>query len=238
LIKAFENTPSILSRWVKIDPDCYDIKERTLIEWLEQFGTLLTGIEEDNVTVSAFDEDPTSEAGAGQVKLGQGLLSVKMEISKHMPEFVPLNGNRVRFHYGGIPKQCINCYKNGHIKQDCKDEKVSWYTYAERFAYMHDEYLHLFGKWRRILETRKHEQEKANDQAKLLTLVKENTPKQNEDTSSSDTDGTILESEDEITQPVSKLAAIFNQTNQKETGTKPKDSIPPTTNNRDKKPKK
>jgi len=112
-----------ISRWVKIDPDCYDMNCEKLTTWLNIYGELLTEIEEDNQVVKAADENSDEEAGAGKVQLGKGLLSVKMEITKPLPEFLPIDGHRVRIFYRGMNKQCLNCYGFGHEKKLVKSRE-------------------------------------------------------------------------------------------------------------------
>jgi len=106
--------------------------------WLKLYGEPLTDIEEDNILVPAFDEDPEEEAGAGQVKLGKGLLSIKMKIERSIPEFLPIDGKRVRIHYSGMAKQCLNCYGYRHVKADCKNAKTQWLEYVAGFMQNND----------------------------------------------------------------------------------------------------
>jgi len=140
-------------RWLRIDPDCYDMEEELLLEWLNLYGTPLTKLEEDNCVVPAFDEDPDEEAGAGEVKLGKGLLSIKIQLEKPIPEFLPIDGKRVRIYYAGMHKQCVNCYQYGHIKAECKEERATWLEYVAGFIKNNlNIRKELFGRWYGIVE--------------------------------------------------------------------------------------
>jgi len=81
-------------RWVKIDQDGYDMKEENLKKWLSLYGKLLSKIREENVVVLDVEEESEDEAGAGKVQLGLSSLIVKVELKKHIPEFLPIDGKK------------------------------------------------------------------------------------------------------------------------------------------------
>jgi len=144
-------------RWVKIDQDGYDMKEEMLKSWLTNYGQLLTEIREENVVVSDVEEESDNEAGAGKVQIGLSSLIVKMELTKHIPEFLPIDGKKVRIHYGGIAKQCLNCYEWNHRKAECKQGKKIWVDYVAEFIKNHDYDPLMYGRWMKIIRERSRE---------------------------------------------------------------------------------
>jgi len=82
------------------------------------------------------------------VPLGCGTLSVKVKLSKPIPQYLPMYGRKIKIYYRGIDKQCTNCYNFGHIKKICVNQKVDWIEYVARFMASNDHIPDaLFGKW-------------------------------------------------------------------------------------------
>jgi len=98
------------------------MKREMLDNWLKLYCTPLSDYKEENIVVSDYEEDSEAEAGSGKVQLGISTLSVRVEIYKEIPEFLPIDGKRVRIHYGGITKLCLRCYEPDHKKAECKNE--------------------------------------------------------------------------------------------------------------------
>jgi len=160
-----------------------------------------------------------------------------MELTRHIPEFLPIDGHRVRFHYGGIPKQCLNCYGWGHMRSECTYTKVTWIEYVENFV-MKEKNLRdinlderLLGRCSSILEKRKLEREKESSKNEHLTFVSQIRSKTSsdieltDDSSESETENgnkTIATSKtnddvdvDTDTASVAELAAKFDKKTKK-----------------------
>jgi len=43
---------------------------------------------------------------------------------RHIPEYLPIVGQKVIVNYPGIPKICNKCYKMGHTKRNCRSNQV------------------------------------------------------------------------------------------------------------------
>jgi len=211
----FGNIPTKLSRWVKIDPDCYNADLEKLTDWLKVYGELVTEIEEDNQVVEAFDEQSDEEAGAGKVQLGKGLLSVKMEISRHMPEFLPINGKRARIFYRGMSRQCLNCYGYGHVKKDCKEKEVHWLEYVAGFIINNHEDLEPrhYGRWYHLADRKLKGTGSTieNEIKKLKEKEKSTIPVENDDEDEYDTVQESSGDEEQTSQPVAALTAKFDK---------------------------
>ena len=93
------------------------------------------------------DEDP--DVGEEiSFKVGGGRLKVKMRIDEHIPQYLPINGRKVKVHYRGIPKMCTNCYQDGHIKFECPNEQVTWIEYVATFIESNPDIPEqLYGRW-------------------------------------------------------------------------------------------
>ena len=132
-----------------------------LQKWLSYYGQTITEITEDDLEISDVEEDSENEAGADKFKIGTCNLSVKMELKRHIPELLPMAGFKVRVHYGGIRKQCLNCYGWDHVKKECKEQTSQWLEYVAGFIERHEKEgftIDMYGKWfkqvrKRINET-------------------------------------------------------------------------------------
>ncbi len=92
-----------------------EVTKSGILRWIEVFGEVIG----DPITKK--DED-TIETGTIQFKL---------LLEHHIPEFLPIYGTKSRIFYAGMPKQCGRCYKQGHFKADCPNDKVNWQSYTE-----------------------------------------------------------------------------------------------------------
>jgi len=72
--------------------------------------------------------------------------SVKLKLTYHIPEFLPIFGKKARIYYHGMPLFCGGCHQLGHLKADCRREQIDWWTFIEslRKAKIPSEY---FGTW-------------------------------------------------------------------------------------------
>lgn len=99
--------------------------------WLEIFGDVFGD--------PMFKEDEDN--------IESGSLQFKINLEHHIPEYLPIYGTKSRIFYAGMPRQCGRCYKQGHYKADCPNDKVNWSTYIEKLydtgAYKRE----WFGRW-------------------------------------------------------------------------------------------
>jgi len=58
---------------------------------------------------------------------------VDVELSQHIPEQLPIKGNRALVYYPGIPRQCKTCFETGHIAPKCPNGKEDYLNYVVRF---------------------------------------------------------------------------------------------------------
>ena len=72
------------------------------------------------------------------------IYTVSMVIRQDIPEWLPLDGLRVRIQYLKMKKLCNGCY-NHHLRKDCNNPKISWTDYVNKFS---NEYAEIqYKKW-------------------------------------------------------------------------------------------
>ena len=130
---------------MKIEGCDYRVSKEMILEWLGQYGELLTDLVED-----VFEDSEDSE-GTNTT----GIYSVKMKLNYNIPQLLPVDGRRIKIYYRNIIKLCTSCFGK-HARRNCKEPKVKWIDYVRNFI-LENPMMNpnLFGKWITILEREK-----------------------------------------------------------------------------------
>jgi len=128
--------------------------------WVSKFGQV-----KSKVTF------PTAEDG-----IGTDEWVVDVKLNQHIPQVLPINGNRATVYYPGIPKLCKKCYRTDHTAPSCKNP-VDWLDYVATFVNtgLYDE--RMFGRWMDTLR-KYHPQfnRQPNDLRSEITLNRKGVP--------------------------------------------------------------
>ena len=134
-------------RWVKIEGNDWRIEKGKMLEWLSYFGEIRSDLTEDVHEGSEDSEDDLQPVGLG-------VYSVKMKLRRDIPQFIPMDGRRIRIYYRTIVKRCTNCFQQ-HLRKQCKNEKVEWFSYVKRFSELHPEIpANFYGRCSSMIESR------------------------------------------------------------------------------------
>lgn len=151
--KEEENPDDPWTRWVSVEGTGYAQKEDIVSDWLLRYGEFLTDYDEEAFEVVDDDPDIGEEATPN---FGSGKFKVKMRIVEHIPQYLPVNGKKVKIYYKGIEKLCTNCYHPGHMKAECKNRKITWLQYVEKFMEDNiDVPARLYGRWINVVRAAK-----------------------------------------------------------------------------------
>jgi hypothetical protein len=133
------------TRLVKIKGCEYRVPREVLMAYLSHFGQVVSEIMEEVFEVDLGPE----ECDDGTNRTGD--YTVKIKLTKDLPQIAPIMGKRVKFFYRGIQKLCTKCFGN-HNKQVCKSRKIPWIGYVAQFKELHPEIPSaLYGKWFEIV---------------------------------------------------------------------------------------
>jgi hypothetical protein len=84
-------------------------------------------------------------------------LEVEVKLKRHIPEFLPMYGRRIRIFYVGMQRQCNNCFGLGHFRAECEEEKKDWFSYIEDLVDSGDFEEELFGEWPEVIKRKRKE---------------------------------------------------------------------------------
>ena len=102
--------------WLKVEECEYRLEEQKIIDWLPHFGEIKSKISEDTHGGSDDSDDDFPS-------VGNGIYSVKMKLSKEMPQLIPMFGKRIGLYYRGIVKRCTNCFGT-HLRKTATTKKL------------------------------------------------------------------------------------------------------------------
>ncbi len=130
--------------WVKVEGAEYQVEPETIRKWLLNYGTLMTELTEDKVD---FDVSSDEEELYQGVELKTGIYSIQMEIKDPIPQFLPIDGKRIKIYHKGIKKWCTNCFKATHLRMACTSQRIEWLEYVDRFMVNNNLDNSYYGKW-------------------------------------------------------------------------------------------
>jgi len=85
-------------------------------DWIGKFGKIKVG-----ATSPKADDD-----------IGTDDWIITIVLEQHIPQVLPIGGNRAIVYYPGIPKLCKKCYESDHLAPSC-NKSVDWLEYVARF---------------------------------------------------------------------------------------------------------
>jgi hypothetical protein len=72
---------------------------------------------------------------------------IEVTLSEFIPEWLPMFGKKVRIFHHGMPRQCNGCFEIGHLKWECKNQKMNWQAYVQKMKNSGKFQKELFGSW-------------------------------------------------------------------------------------------
>jgi hypothetical protein len=97
----------------------FGVEASGVINWLKLFGTLQPQF--------GFVVNPNTG-------LKSDVLEAEITLKKHIPEFLPIHGQKCLVSYPGIPRLCNRCYGIGHMRRECNNIKRDWIEYVKDFV--------------------------------------------------------------------------------------------------------
>jgi len=128
-------------RWITIDGNFTIMDNEDLLrDWLVHFGKIISEFESETEKI-------------GDHTIATGRIKVKMVLTDHIPQLVPIHGQKVKFYYRDIKKLCTNCFEIGHYRANCNKERRQWLTFVAQFMERFPEIeKQMYGRWATLLE--------------------------------------------------------------------------------------
>jgi len=83
------------------------------------------------------------------------VIEFNVVLHHHVPEYLPIYGQKIVTSYIGMPRICNKCFKTGHVRRVCKSEPALWIDYVD-FLFSSGQFEpEIFGDWADIIKSRK-----------------------------------------------------------------------------------
>jgi hypothetical protein len=120
---------------VTVKTNDFTIEPKDVMAWLAKFGSVCVEVDYEKNSLGIRTD----------------VLVFEVVLKKHIPEFLPISGRKVLINYPGIPRECNNCYRTGHLRRNCKTKKRDWIERVDELRRSGDFEDELFGGWLTIL---------------------------------------------------------------------------------------
>jgi len=131
--------PAEIGQLVRITASTVDftVAPKDIVAWLSKFGSVNTN----------------PEYVKNALGIRTDVIEVDLLLKAHIPEYLPVAGKKAQINYAGIKKTCINCYKECHLKRNCRSRKVEWIDKVDamRKSALYED--SLFGEWTTIIDS-------------------------------------------------------------------------------------
>ena len=123
-----------------------------LVQWMGAFGTVL------DEPLEIVDESIRGK--------GTGDFTINLKLKKNIPQFLPINGKKVRVSYRGMKRLCNSCFEPGHERRDCKAERILWIDYVVAFIEITKFPSDWYGRWANVAENVRKQRADRNEERK------------------------------------------------------------------------
>jgi hypothetical protein len=117
----------------------FGVEADGVINWLRLYG----------IITSKYDF--TASNNVGNTGIRSDVLQAEIVLKKHIPEYLPMYGQKVVVHYPGIPRMCNRCYTIGHMSRDCNNIKKDWIEYVNSLV-EDGVNIEMVGSWKQAIQ--------------------------------------------------------------------------------------
>ena len=128
--------------WIKVEGSEYELPKEDIVGWLMKYGNPITELTEDK---------ERDQSDSDENEYFNGIYSIKMDLEKKPPQFLPIGGKKIRIYYKGISKRCVKCFGTGHLKKDCSMQRKDWMEYVSDFMFESEFDLEMLGEAKKYL---------------------------------------------------------------------------------------
>jgi len=115
----------------------FGVEPPGILNWLQRYGTVSAKYN--------FVQNP--ETG-----VFTDVFETEICLNRHIPEYLPMYGQKVSVEYPGIEKVCNRCYTPGHMRRECGNSPREWIKFVIDFIKEENIPSELIGSWENAIE--------------------------------------------------------------------------------------
>ncbi len=112
----------------------FGVEAAGVLAWLKLYGTV--------VNYTGFAENPCNPG------LKSDVFVAEVTIRRHIPEYLPMYGQKTLVGYPGIPRLCNRCFVSGHLRRDCNNLKKDWIEFVNNLVEENGIKIDMVGSWK------------------------------------------------------------------------------------------
>jgi len=115
----------------------FGVEPPGIVNWLQLYG----------VVSSTYNFRRNPDNG-----LYSDIFETEITLTKHVPEFLPMYGQKTTVNYPGIERVCNRCYNSGHLKRDCKNSPREWIRFIIDLVEEEKVPINYIGSWEKAVD--------------------------------------------------------------------------------------
>ncbi len=119
----------------------FKVEASGIQNWLKHYGTI--------TSQKGFIVNPNTG-------LKTDVFETEILLKRHIPEYLPMYGQKCQINYPGIPRMCNRCYTVGHLRRDCQNKKRDWVEYIVALVFDNAFDVELIGTWKNAIDRWEH----------------------------------------------------------------------------------
>jgi len=114
----------------------FGVEAEGVTNWLKLYGNVITQtFVKSNLTGLSTD-----------------VVEAEIILKEHIPEYLPMYGQKCQVSYPGIPKLCNKCYKFNHFRKECNNKSKDWIEFVIEYISQNRISHELIGTWKGAIQ--------------------------------------------------------------------------------------
>jgi len=114
----------------------FGVEADGVTNWLQLYGTVYSQSFVKNETTGLMTD----------------IIEAEMVLKAHIPEYLPIYGQKCLVNYPGIPKLCNKCYTFDHFRRECRNKEREWIEYVIQLTTDQKISHELKGTWKNAIQ--------------------------------------------------------------------------------------
>lgn len=114
----------------------YGVEIEGVVNWIKLFGNV-------------FSQTYVKNEDTG---LMSDVVEIEVVLRDHVPEYLPIYGQKCLVMYPGIPKLCNKCYTFNHYRKECNNHQRDWIEYVIQLCKDRKISHEYIGSWKNAIQ--------------------------------------------------------------------------------------